>query len=368
MPRRGSRGDRRPPRSRGCRSARSSSTPSTCPSAPTASRPSRSSSAPRDGPAASCCRGRTSRSARSRCHGRSASTRRSSRASSARRSSSSSRMAPASSSSTPGHGPLDLNHLIKRVCAEMEAAQDERERRPRLRPLLPRAERGARRRARHRLAGRGRPRLDHRDVVGDGDGARPCRPRAAARGPGGHRPARDLRPEPARSREPRPRGAAARLHAPRSSPSVPLASSPVSGSTRWPTCARSSSATGRSRCRSTGVPALRATRRSCCATRDRCRATSPRSTSAARRPRGRFPRGRARQRHARRDRARCSRLRRSDRRAGFYVRRSQSADVRLPLAVDVGPPHRGAGARPRGRLVDGARHRGRLRMTRSPVP
>ena len=29
--------------------------------------------------------------------------------------------ASASRSSTPGHGPLDLNHLIKRVCAEVEA-------------------------------------------------------------------------------------------------------------------------------------------------------------------------------------------------------------------------------------------------------
>ena len=78
-----------------------------------------------------------------------------------------------------GHGPLDLNHLIKRVCAEVEAAHGDRERGPRLRPLLPRAQRGARRRARHRLAGRGRPRLDHRDVLGHGDGARPGRARPA---------------------------------------------------------------------------------------------------------------------------------------------------------------------------------------------
>ena len=101
-------------------------------------------------------------------------------------------------------------------------------------------------RPRHGLAGDRRPRLDDGDVVGGGARARARRHRPAARRPG-RRDRRRLRPE-SRGSPSTPAAAAPRsMPPPRCSPSVPPGSCAARPSTRWPTCARSSSATGPSR-------------------------------------------------------------------------------------------------------------------------
>ena len=81
-----------------------------------------------------------------------------------------------------GHGPLDLNHLIKRVCAEVEAevAAAGGELRT-MGLLLPGAQCGPGDRARHGLAGRGGPRRHDGDVLDRGAGAGPRDDRAPAR-------------------------------------------------------------------------------------------------------------------------------------------------------------------------------------------
>ena len=187
-----------------------------------------------------------------------------------------------------GHGPLDLNHLIKRVCAEVSAdglgaAGDG--------ALLSGAERRPGHRARDGLAGRGGPRFDDGDLVGRGARTGPRGRGSACRTIRRRRVVGVYGPNP-RFTVDAARGAAqidAAAGAPRRTRGRRC--SGASRSIRSRTCARSSSATGRNgSCwrAGPGRPAMPHQRRRCCSpTRDPSRATSPacRCSSTARRSR-----------------------------------------------------------------------------------